>query len=390
MRIALVHMRSARVGGTESYVNQIARHLAERGHETVVVCRTHEDAPHPSVRFVELRSLAPGRGLRMLAFARDVERHLRETTYDLVVGLGRTATQDVLRVSGGCHATYLERAHEHTLRGPRLWLSKVSPKHRIILDLEARALAPGAYRCVIVNSDLVRRDVVARYGVDTGKIRLIRNGVDLERFHPRHREAAGRALRKELGLDDADPAVLFLGSGYGRKGLDVLLEAFPRLASACPRAKLVVAGADPDLAGWQRRARDLDLESRAIFLGKRPDADALYGAADLYVLPTRYDSYAYTVLEALATGIPVVVSDGAGASEVVDASSGAVLPWTADPEALASALAAWAPRDRRLAAASACRRIAEENGADAAAERTVALFEDLARTGSVEGTRPRS
>ena len=133
-----------------------------------------------------------------------------------------------------------------------------------------------------------------------------------------------------------------------------------------------------------------DLDEQPRVLGKRPDAPALYGAADLYVLPTRYDSYAYTVLEALATGIPAIVSDGAGASEVVDASSGAVLPWTANAEALAAELAAWMPRARRETAATACRRIAEENGAPAAAERTVALFEELARSGSVEGPRPRS
>ena len=123
-------------------------------------------------------------------------------------------------------------------------------------------------------------------------------------------------------------------------------------------------------------------QANVIFLGKRTDADACYGAADLYVLPTRYDSYAYTVLEALATGIPAIVSDAAGASEVVDAASGAVFPWTATAAELTSVLSTWAPHDRRGHAALACRRVAEPNGAEAAAERTVALFEELASSGA--------
>ena len=382
MHVALVHMRSARVGGTESYLNQVSRNLCERGHEVTIVCRSHEDAPDPRVRFVVLHRLALGGAARIVAFARDVERHVREAAYDLVVGLGRTWSQDVIRVSGGCHATYLERAHPYSTSRLGRWLgpglARISPKHRAILAIEARALAPGAARCVIVNSDLVRRDVVARYGGDPARIRLIRNGVDLARFHPRHRDQSGRELRERLGISGPGPVVLFLGSNYGRKGLDVLLEAFPAFLREHPGAKLLVVGADADPAGWKGHARSLSIDSAVHFLGKRGDTEACYGAADLYVLPTRYDSFAYTVLEALASGVPVVVSDGAGASEVVDASCGAVIPWTASPAQLGAALSSWGSPDRRLQASAACRRIAEENGSDAAAERTIALFEELA------------
>jgi len=378
MHVALVHMRSARQGGTENYLNQVARHLCGRGHEVTVVCRSHEDAPDPRVRFLVLRSFAPGAALRVLLFARDVERHLRTTSYDLVVGLGRTWSQDVLRLSGGCHRTYLERAGESSSRRWSPFPRGLSLKDRAILSIEARALRPGAARCVIVNSDLVQRDVVERYGLDPGVFRLIRNGVDLEKFHPRHREASGRALRGELRIGAEEPVVLFLGSNYGRKGLGVLLDAFPAVRRERPGAKLLVVGADPDLAGWKRRARSLGLEDAVLFLGKRSDTGACYGAADLYALPTRYDSFAYTVLESLACGIPVVVSDAAGAAEVVDPACGAVLSSDAGPELFARALAAWLAPGRAPNAATAARRIAEANGAEAAAEKTTALFEELA------------
>ena len=371
-------MRSARTGGIQGYMNQLAASLCERGHEVTVVCRSHEEAPHAGVRFATLHSLALGAALRTLVFAKDVERHVRRTPYDLVVGLGNTWTQDVIRLGGGCHATYLERAHPHSSRRFGRWLGGISPKHRLILAIEARALAPGAFRCALVNSELVRRDLIERYQVDPEKIRLIRNGVDIERFHPRHRENAGRELRERLGLAGEGPVVLFLGSNYGRKGLDLLLEAFPAFLREFPRAKLLVVGADAGISRWKRRARDLGVDPAVTFLGKRNDPEACYAAADLYALPTRYDSFAFTVLEALASGLPVIVSDAAGAAELVGESCGAVVPWTAGPRELASELSRWASPERRSQAAAAGRRVAEENGSEAAMERTVDLLEELA------------
>src|SRR6185295_6445893 len=93
-----------------------------------------------------------------------------------------------------------------------------------------------------------------------------------------------------------------------------------------------------------------------------------------------------TVLEALASGVPAIVSDAAGASEVIDASCGAVLPATAGAAEIAAALRAWAAPERREAAAVASRRVAEANGAEAAAERTVALFEELVRSSGARGS----
>ena len=186
MRIALVHMRHAHTGGTERYLNHLAAHLAERGDEVHIVCRRHEEAPHPDVRFDVLRGPGLGKTWRMLTFARAVQRHVRRSPYDVVFGLGKTWTHDVIRLGGGLHGTFLR-----STPGTRPW----SPRNRLALRIEARALAPGAYRRVVTNSDMVRRDVERVYGVPAERIETIRNGVDLERFHPRNREESGRRLR---------------------------------------------------------------------------------------------------------------------------------------------------------------------------------------------------
>src|SRR5688572_16347200 len=225
MRVALVHMRHAATGGTERYLNQLADHLATAGWEVTVVCRSHVEPSRPSIRFEVLRPVSLGGAWRLWAFARAVERHLRERPYDVVLGLGKTWTHDVLRLGGGAHASYLELAHRDTQSPLERALGKGALKQRFALAAERRALAPGAYRRVIANSGMVARDVAARYAVPAERIEVIHNGVDLERFHPRRRAAEGAALRSDLGLTERDLAVLFLGTGYGRKGLDTLLEA---------------------------------------------------------------------------------------------------------------------------------------------------------------------
>jgi UDP-glucose:(heptosyl)LPS alpha-1,3-glucosyltransferase len=79
MKVALVHMRHKGIGGTERYLNQIAAYLAARGDDVTIVCRSHETASHPAVRFVRLRPFAMGAAWRMWSFAAAVERHVRST-----------------------------------------------------------------------------------------------------------------------------------------------------------------------------------------------------------------------------------------------------------------------------------------------------------------------
>lgn len=371
MHIALVHMRHAETGGTERYMNQLAAHLCERGHALSIVCRSHEAPPHPAVRFVPLRRRTVGSAWRMWAFARAVEAHVGAANYDLVVGLGKTWTHDVVRLGGGCHATYLELAHRDAQRPLERWLGLDAPKQRLALEIERRALAPGAFRRAICNARMVQLDLERRHGAPPERVDVIHNGVDLERFHPRWRAERGAALRRELGLAQAQPLVLFLGTGYGRKGLRELLEAFPALRARAPRARLLVVGYDSNAARYAQLARRLGLGDCVRFAGGRRDAPACFAAADLYVLPTRYDPFANTSLEALASGLPVITTRDNGASELIEEGvHGSVLERQRAPGALARALIEWSEPERLAAGSREARELAARHGASAAMELT--------------------
>ncbi|HEX6885374.1 MAG TPA: glycosyltransferase family 4 protein [Planctomycetota bacterium] len=359
MRVALVHMRHGPVGGTERILDALARHLVERGHAVTIVCRSH-GASHPALRFQVLRRAVPGSAWRMWAFAQDVERHVRAGDYELVFALGKTWTHDVIRTSGGSHATYVERMRAAGGGGWRDWALLRAPKDRLALAIERRAYAPGAYRRVIANSRLVRDDMVRRHAIPTGSIEVVPNGVDVARFRPRPAEEVG-AWRRSLGLEERDFVFLFLGKGFVRKGLARTLSAFAEVARARPESRLVVVGRDSGQARFEAEARALGLEGRVRFLGERRDPELCLAAADVHVLPTWYDSFAFTVLEALACGKPVITTDGAGASEWVEPEvHGTVLPAACTAGELAQALGAWAEPGRARAAGAAARARAEE------------------------------
>jgi UDP-glucose:(heptosyl)LPS alpha-1,3-glucosyltransferase len=255
MRIALAHLRHAPTGGTERYLDRLAAHLAARGHEVVIVCRSHARAPHAAVRFHVLHGLAVGGAWRMWGFARGrssaTSRARATTSWSAWARPGRrtscawVAAASARTSSGRTPATLTPR--------DRL-LGSGSVKHALAVRIEERALAQPATH-VVTNSEMVRRDVLARYAIDGERVTTIHNGVDLERFHPRLRAEAGAARRRELGLGPDETVVLFLGTGYARKGLDVVLEAFPQVRAAHPAARLVVAGFDSARPRYEARAR---------------------------------------------------------------------------------------------------------------------------------------
>ncbi len=329
MRIAFMHRRLAG-GGTEADLRRMAAGLAARGHE-LHTFSARADAPPPGVTLRRVPVVRAGRLVRLLSFAAMAPRLVARERWDVVVGFGRTPRQDVVRVGGGTHRSYLARMEAAGLRGG--WRG---PYHRAILRLEARAFAPGAYRRVLAVSERVRDEVAADYHVPPERIRVLYNGVDLERFHPARRGVLGPALRRALGLADGERVCVAIGSGFARKGFDLLLRLW---REAPPRdTALVLVGDDERLGHYRGLAQALGGSVRVT--GPRPDVEAVLAAADVACLPSRQEAFGNVVLEACAAGVPVVTTRRAGAAELLDGPLAALV--VDDPEdldALARALA---------------------------------------------------
>lgn len=371
-------MRHARVGGTERFLNAIASHLAQQGHEVVIVCRRHVQSPHPDVRFEVLHGFALGSAWRAWGFARAVERHVQTAGYDLVFALGKTWSHDLLRSGGGCHQTYIDRAHRFVKTPLERALGVGALKNRAALAIEQRAMAPDGARRIIAISEMVKRDIIERHGFPAERVEVIYNGVDTERFRPELRASAGAELRASLGWNDDHIVTLFLGQGYGRKGLSRLFSAIAPLAEKRAELRVAVVGREHRQAEWERQAAALGLGDRVVFLGERSDPETCFAASDLYVLPTHYDAFAFSVLEALATGLAVITTDQAGACELLSEAEGRVVGADGPYEELTAALQVWLDKDRLAAAVVPARALAERHTMERTLEHTSRVIADVA------------
>jgi UDP-glucose:(heptosyl)LPS alpha-1,3-glucosyltransferase len=343
MRLAFMHRRLAG-GGTESDLRRMTTGLAARGHE-VHVFTADADASLPGVTVRHVPALRAGRLARLVSFAALAPRAVARERWDVVVGFGRTLRQDVVRVGGGTHRSYLARMEADGLRG-RLR----GPYHRAVLRVEAAAFAPGGHRRVLAVSERAGREVAVDYGVPPARITVLYNGVDLVRFDPADRARLGPPARRALGIPDGHRVCAAIGSGFHRKGFDLLVRLWRE--GPPPDMALVLVGDDERLGRWRRATAGTGI----VVTGPRPDVEAVLAAADVVCAPSRQEAFGNVVLEACAAGVPVVTSRRVGAAELLDGPLAALV--VDDPEDLgalrrAVTLAAGPDRDALARAARA-------------------------------------
>ena len=198
------------------------------------------------------------------------------------------------------------------------------------------ALNAHVARAIVAVSETVASDVVRTYGLPRDRVTVARHGVDRTRFHPDHDPVDIAACRDRYGLEPS--YVLFVGTIQPRKNIPTLVQSMLRAQSAGLAATLVVAGA----VGWQS-AQSLDAMADAgcgavRYLGRVPanDLPLLMAGATVFVSLARAEGFGMPALEALASGVPVVVADDAGLAEVVDDAGLRVDP--ANPSEIADAL----------------------------------------------------
>lgn len=309
LRAAFVKHRYVASGGGERYLEWLLRGCAGRGHEVHVITTGWPEGERSPWRVHAVPAASGPAARRLRAFSRAAARQAREGGFDVTVSLERTECQDVWRAGEGVHRVWLDRRRSFEPAW-KVWLSRRTARQRALLDLEAAAVARTPF--VIANSDLVRRDIESVYGGRHGRIAVIHNGVPADRFTLDARDAHRRDERARRGLGPDQPLLLFVGSGFRRKGLAELLAALASL----PDARLIVLGRDPP-GPWRAAARRAGAAGRAAFDGTAADLVPLYHAADAVVLPTWFDSFSNVGLEAMRCGTPFVTTRFAGAHELV-------------------------------------------------------------------------
>ncbi len=336
MRLALVRQSYSPFGGAERFVERALAALRAQGGDVTVIARQWPtDAASTAMGFVRCAPAYLGRTWRDASFARAVQQIIRQGEFDLVQSHERIPGCHIFRAGDGVHATWLE-LRDQARGGLAQWATALSPWHRYTLAAEAAMFHHPELRAVICNSRMVRDDIARRFAVAPEKLHVIYNGVDLGHFQPGLRQEHRQRLRQTLAFGKDQPVILFVGSGFERKGIPALLAALARLNER--DAVLLVVGKDRHQAKMQALAEHLGVAGRVRFAGAQRDVRPYYGAADVFALPTLYDPMPNAALEALACGLPVVTSNTSGAAELIQPGRNGAVCAARDVEALAAHL----------------------------------------------------
>lgn len=334
MRVGLVlDHYDPRRGGVEQWTSQFCDYLLARGDDVHIVASGFAD---DLTQRITRHHVPPAQS--RLAWAAAAEARLRELTFDIVHDMGAGWYCDVLQPHGGCRAAWFEQSLKMLppwQRSAKRLAAQYLPRYRGFSELSRRQAA--GQHLVLALSQMTRRDLAARDGVPQDRLRLVYNGVDLQRFSPEYRDQHRERMRRQLGLSD-QTLFLIVAHNLKLKGLPTLLKAMSKLMATQANAHLLVVG-NRHTAAFRREAQRLRITPHVTFLGPVDDPTACYSAADVYVQPTCYDCCSLVVLEALASGLPVITTSYNGAGELLtEGRHGYVLEDPFDPAALANSM----------------------------------------------------
>lgn len=309
MKIALAHKRLELRGGTERVFFLTALGLRDRGHDVHLFCQKFCMPVPEGISSHLVPGVSWPRTARLLTFGFLAPKMIARFDCDVSMSFDRLVKQDLFRSGGGAHKTFITKMQAHSGGLKSLWY-QLSPYHRLVLQVEKRQLSHlGSWKIIAV-CEQTRREMIEAYGMAESRIEVIHNGVDHQRFHPGRRPECAKRIRAEFGIPGDGRIVLFVGTGFRRKGLDRLLRLWRH--DAPPHCHLLVVGNDAQLASYQKAWR---INQQVIFAGPRSNVEEFYAGADLLVLPSLQEAFGNVVLEALASGLPVLTVAGVGAMD---------------------------------------------------------------------------
>ena len=367
-RIALLVDRFDGRGGAETYSRDLADWLAARGCDVHVIGRTY--GPREQLLPVTFHQLPPTRS--WAAFVHEARISIAAIAPDVTHDMGVAVGCDIFHSHVGSPLACQQAADlaQPAWYRPIRRVMQSAVRRRRIAARAAMQFGAAESLCIAL-SHRGAADLTTLHGVSPGRIRLVPNGVDAERFNPARHRDAGAALRRRYGFAPDDVVVIGVAHNQRLKGIPVLVRAVLALRREGLPLKLL-------LCGGGRAASPPSPETAIVELGCVSDMAACYAAADIAVQPSFYDACSLATLESLASGLPVVTTRANGASELLTPDDAILLNDAADGATLTATLRQLAS-DRWLRASlgRAARRRAMELGVEAAFSSIIAVYGEV-------------
>jgi sugar transferase (PEP-CTERM/EpsH1 system associated) len=311
------------LGGVEQLVLTLSRHYREKGYGSLICCIEDHGV---------LADQAEASGVKVHAL--QIQQHGKYTGFRDMRHLLRKHRPVVLHSHNFKPFYYSALAtlfgvadgHVHSRHGSLLRHHPAVWRYRL--------LSPWVDEWVTVSADR-QQELAERTGLPREHIHVLANGVDTSRFSP---TADKRAVRTTLGLEVDRPAIVCVSRLAPEKDLPTLLRAFAIVRQTLPTAELWFVGYGPEQIKLEVIARDIGITDNVRFFGQRSDTETLLQAADVFALSSLSEGLSVALIEAAATGLPIVATDVGGNYEIVQAPHGGRLVPVGQPDAMAKAL----------------------------------------------------
>ena len=312
--IAIIRRKFNPFGGAEQFILRTIQGLNTKKVNMTIVAESwsqqSKDLELSNYDFIKASSSGLSRYAKFNSFSKSVHKILKSNNFDLVQSHERMSGVDIYRLGDGIHASWVKRYATECSWPRKIWL-KLDPYHRAVIRTE-KAMAADQHLTFVANSTLVQKEIKDWYQVPDHRVVLIENGIDTQQFHP-----VSTSQRKKnkatLGLNPDLPVVVFVGSGFARKGAWELVDAVNTLANF----QLLVIGHDKKLATLKNYVNQLQASQYIHVLGPQHDVKKYLASADIFCLPSSYDSLPNAALEAICCGLPIIITDAVGLADRV-------------------------------------------------------------------------
>ncbi|AHF97994.1 hypothetical protein DESACE_05715 [Desulfurella acetivorans A63] len=329
-KVLLVYKKLSNYGGTERSIVYTAKELIEKGYSVKILASQVDkiDTSNLDIKVIKVPHWPSW--LKLASFAIVSYIYIKKAQKDNYISycFGNSIGCDILRVSGGTHKCYVKQAYLRHTNKLSLMLAKLkrnlSVYHWLLIYIQKKAFTYNNTKYFVVPSEYVKNQLIQGYNVDSSKIVIQYNKIDLKKFNP---ENKNKVFLKTLNLNQDKFYFLYVSTNFWLKGFFYLLDAFK---IACKdkeffaRAHLIAVGQD-SVNKFKAKAKKLSIENKISFFGKRNDLENFYKSSDCFVYPSLYDSAGFVIEEALACGLPVIASKFAGYSELVEKSKAGIV-----------------------------------------------------------------
>lgn len=375
MQLAFLLYKYFPFGGMQRDFRRFVEESQKRGH----ACRVYyiswqgEKLADADLRQVPVSALSNHK--RNALFLEWIQSDLAQDPVDGVVGFNKMPGLDVYYAADSC---YLDKAYNE-----RGWLYRRGARYRHFADYERAVFGDGSSTQVLLISETERIKFDQHYHTPSNRMHMLPPGISPDRRAPPDASRRRAEKRAELELSEDDHALLFVGSGFIKKGLDRAIQALANAqkSGSSPNLRLYVVGQDKE-ARFRRLAARLNVTNDLFFLGGRDDIPDLLLAADALIHPAKDEAAGIVLLEALVAGLPVLVTDVCGyAHHIAKAESGIVLDSPFAQQSLDEAVSQILDREFHQRCTRSALRYAEHEDLYSMHETGAALIEKFVEQG---------